>query len=112
MVDAEYANLVMNRFDEYLKTKSGPDLLLYLRYLDDSLLFWRGETQGLTKLIEDLNKQNNSIQFELEIMENNKLNFLDLQLEVKSDNTVGINLYSFIAFAYNISIGMISLLSR
>jgi hypothetical protein len=60
--------------------------LLYKRYVDDTIVFYRGNTRQLEIMNKYLNQISPNLQFTLEAEKDNKINFLDLTLTKDGKN--------------------------
>lgn len=54
----------------------------YYRYVDDVICLWSGDVNSLDSFMIYLNSVNNNIKFTYELQSENKLNFLDLQINI------------------------------
>ncbi|XP_044755137.1 uncharacterized protein LOC123314088 [Coccinella septempunctata] len=67
-------------------------IVLWKRYVDDIFCVWCGTVQELKSFLEFINSLS-KIKFTLEISEENTINFLDLNITLKPDNTFEFNIY-------------------
>lgn len=58
------------------------EIVYYYRYVDDIIILWKGNQNDLNDFVNRLNSRHTKIKFTLELQKNNKLNFLDLTLEI------------------------------
>ena len=83
-----YVSIVMANFEakhiyQYIKEVS----LLYLRYIDDIFMIWKGTKSELMTFIKELNKKHKTIKFEFQIPPR-KIAFLDTMLYKDKDNSI------------------------
>ena len=88
-----YANIVMANFEAkhiypYIKEKS----LLYLRYIDDIFMIWKGTKVELITFIKELNEKHKTIKFDFQISPR-KIAFLDAMLYKNENNNIKTTLY-------------------
>ncbi|KAJ8974243.1 hypothetical protein NQ317_006325 [Molorchus minor] len=67
-------------------------ILFWYRYVDDILVLFNGSKQEVESLLAFLNSLHSSIVFTVEFEENNKINFLDLEIS-KLDNKLDFSVY-------------------
>ena len=63
----------------------------YARFVDD--IFAIVKRNEINNVLNSLNNYHSEIQFTFEVMEHNKLSFLDCMVEIKSDFTLGFSIY-------------------
>ena len=68
-----------------------PNIKLYKRYRDDCIVI--GKSDYMDTFINNLNNVNENIRFTIESSENNTLNFLDKQIIIYPDSTIGSSWY-------------------
>ena len=88
-----YANIFMANFEAkhiypYIKEKS----LLYLRYIDDIFMIWKGTKVELITFIKELNEKHKTIRFDFQISPR-KIAFLDAMLYKDENNYIQTTLY-------------------
>ncbi len=66
--------------------------LVWLRYVDDTLVVWQHGKQELYKFLDHLNSRHSAIQFTMELESNGNLPFLDVLVQ-KSDNNLNFSVY-------------------
>jgi hypothetical protein len=81
-----YLNHIENTYILSQKNKHSNNLLLYKRYVDDTIVFYRGNTRQLEIINKYLNQISPNLQFTLEAEKDNKLNILDLTLTKDGKN--------------------------
>jgi predicted GIY-YIG superfamily endonuclease len=85
------AEVFMDKFEEKL-FQSGNKLLknivYWFRYVDDILCCWTGTERQLDQFLEVLNSRHKSLNFTMERGVDQKINFLDLEIEIREDNHV------------------------
>jgi hypothetical protein len=75
----ELANLYLaTELDPYISRT--PNVVLYKRYLDDLLIFWKGDRNSLDTFVEELNHLIPGIRFDTNI-DRHSANFLDLHIK-------------------------------
>ena len=77
-VAPNFANVYMGRFEENFvyKTDWSNYVIIWVRFIDDIFLIWKGDIDSLTEFIDHLNNAAPSIKFTHEIS-TNSVNFLD-----------------------------------
>ena len=88
-----YANIFMANFEAkhiypYIKEKPP----LYLRYIDDIFMIWKGTKVELIKFIKELNEKHKTITFDFQISPR-KIAFLDAMLYKDENNNIQTTLY-------------------
>ena len=88
-----YANIFMAIFEAkhiypYIKEKS----LLYLRYIDDIFMIWKGTKVELLTFIKELNEKHKTIKFDFQISPR-KIAFLAAMLYKDENNNIPTTLY-------------------
>ena len=88
-----YANIFMANCEAkhiypYIKEKS----LLYLRYIDDIFMIWKGTKVELITFIKELNEKHKTIKFDFQISPR-KIVFLDAMLYKDENNNIQTTLY-------------------
>ena len=88
-----YANIFMANFEAkhiypYIKEMS----LLYLRYIDDIFMIWRGTKVELMTLIKELNEKYKTMKFDFQISPR-KIEFLYTMLYKDENNNMQTTLY-------------------
>ena len=88
-----YANLFMAHFEEmYIYPRIKGKSLLYLRYIDDIFLIWKGSKQDLEKFILEINSVHNTIKFDVKFS-TSCVNFLDTTVTINHDHSIKTSLY-------------------
>jgi hypothetical protein len=67
-------------------------IIAYFRYVDDTFILFKGTNRQAEVMVNNLNKINKNIQFTLETQIDNKINFLDLTINI-SNNKFNFNIY-------------------
>ena len=76
----QFANLFLACLEEKaLSSWTGPDPLVWLRFLDDIMMLWPGDQEQLQQLLQHLNNQMQSINFTMTSSQEN-ITFLDLEI--------------------------------
>jgi len=88
-----YANIFMAEFEKqyiypHIKNKS----MMYLRYIDDIFMIWKGTRASLDQLLKDLNQIHPTIKFDYEIS-SDKVNFLDICVYKDPHNNLQTTVY-------------------
>ena len=88
-----YANIFMANFEAkhiypYIKEMS----LIYLRYIDDIFMIWKGTEAELMTFIKDLNEKHKTIKFDFQVSPR-KIAFLDAMLYKGENNNIQTTLY-------------------
>ena len=88
-----YANIFMANVEAkhiypYIKEKS----LLYLRYIDDIFMIWKGTKVELITFIKEPNEKHKTIEFDFQISPR-KIAFLDAMLYKDENNNIQTTLY-------------------
>ena len=88
-----YANIFMGDFEEkYIYPFIEHYSSLYLRYIDDIFIIWKGTKGEFEKFIKDLNSKHATIKFEYEISKK-EINFLDTTVFISTNNVIKTRLY-------------------
>ncbi|CAJ0945806.1 unnamed protein product [Ranitomeya imitator] len=92
-----YANLLLGWWEEKIvfndTSNSLEDkVLIWLRYIDDVFVIWRGDEVGFHKFVEGLNVNDLGLHFTCET-NTSKLAFLDVLVQKSDDGTVGTENY-------------------
>ena len=88
-----YVNLFMAQFEEKHIYPCIKDMaLLYLRYIDDIFIIWKGTKEQLITFINGLNKKHKTIKFEYEIS-SQKIPLLDTMVYKDKENNFQATLY-------------------
>ena len=82
------ANLYMERFKRQAIESFPLKPKRWKFYVDDIDVVWLHGIDNLEKFLENLNKQNNSIRFTMELETNRSLPFLDVLISNKEDGTI------------------------
>ena len=88
-----YANLFMGVFEEihiypFIKDK----ISLYLRYIDDIIIFWKDTEENLNRFIQNINECHQSIKFDFRITKNESI-FLDIKIFKDRNGNLQTTLY-------------------
>ena len=83
-----YVNIFMANFEErriypYIKEIS----LLYLKYIADILMIWKGKKVKLMTFVKDLNEKHKAIKFDFQVSPR-KIAFLDAMLYKDKNNNI------------------------
>ena len=71
-----YASLFMGRFEEtYIIPKIRNSIMLYVRYIDDIFLVWKGTEEELVKFLKEINEVHPTIKFD-HVFSKKNANFL------------------------------------
>jgi len=97
--------LVAEVFMDYLEnrlfeTYNTPQVLEWIRYVDDVLCVWEGSDAQLYEFLDLLNSLEPSITFTLEIG-GDSINFLDLTISLHSSPSITLSLSSFLPVSPN-----------
>ena len=89
-----YANLFMGDFENkfiypLIRTYS----VLYLRYIDDIFMLWKGSKEQLDNFINAINEKHPTIKFDFEISQQ-QVNFLDTTVYIEENNIIKTKLYT------------------
>ena len=87
------ANFFMEDFEERALNQATLKPTCWYRYVDDTFVIWPHGKTSLTTFLEHLNGLHNNIQFTMEIEENGRLPFLDIDLYKKGDGSLGHKVY-------------------
>ena len=88
-----YANLFMAHFEEmFIYPRIRGKALLYLRYIDDIFLIWKGTKEELVNFITEINTVHESIKFDVNYSTSN-VNFLDTTVTINPDHSIKTSLY-------------------
>ena len=88
-----YANLFMAYFEEtFIYPRIIGNSTLYLRYIDDIFLIWKGTRQDLEAFIEEINSVHNTIKFDVNFSKT-CVNFLDTTVAITTNHTIKTTLY-------------------
>ena len=80
------ANLYMETFEKWALDTSAQKPNLWIRYVDDVFAIWPHGDQALDEFLTHLNSQHPAIQFTMEKEEDQKIAFLDVQVERRGDS--------------------------
>ena len=88
-----YVNIFMENFEAkhiypYIKEKS----LLYLRYIDDMFMIWKGTKAELMTIMKELNEKHKTIKFDFKVSLR-KIAFLDAMLHKDENSNIQTTLY-------------------
>ena len=88
-----YANIFMGKFEEtYIYPRIKKHCILYLRYIDDIFMIWKGTKAEFKEFIDEINQCHLTIKFDYEIDENS-INFLDTTVYKDSNYKLRTTLY-------------------
>ena len=88
-----YANLFMAHFEEiFIYPRLRGKALLYLRYIDDIFLIWKGSKQELEEFIAEINSVHGTIKFDVNYS-SSSVNFLDTKVTINPDHSIKTSLY-------------------
>ena len=88
-----YANLFMAHFEEmFIYPRIRGKSLLYLRYIDDIFLIWKGTKQELEAFIMEINSVHDTIKFDVNYS-TSSVNFLDTTVTINPDLSIKTSLY-------------------
>ena len=89
----DYANLFMADFEErHIYPRINGKCPLYLRYIDDIFLLWRGSLEELKNFMKEINTVHPTIKFEVEFSRT-KVNFLDTTVSITPEKHLKTSLY-------------------
>ena len=93
-VAANIANVYMGRFEENFvyKTEWSNYVIIWVRFIDDIFLIWKGDIDYLTEFIDHLNNAAPSIKFTHEISTNSG-NFLDTTILKDRQGNISTDVY-------------------
>src|SRR5436190_8870355 len=87
-----YLNFIENEYIFSQKNKYKDKIVLYFRYVDDTLLLFDGNNRQLCLLLNYLNGITPKLKFTLENEVEHRINFLDLTI-TKMNNRFDFNIY-------------------
>lgn len=89
-----FANVYMGRFEENFvcKTERFNYVIIWVRFIDDIFLIWKGAIDSLTEFIDHLNNAAPSIEFTHEIY-TNSVNFLDTTVLKDRKGNISTDIY-------------------
>ena len=88
-----YANLFMAYFEEtFIHPRIHGKSLLYLRYIDDIFMIWKGTREELDAFIAEINSVHSTIKFDVNYSKSH-VNFLDTTVTIRPDHTIKTSLY-------------------
>lgn len=87
------ANMYMQDFETRALESATLKPRLWLRYVDDTFVIWPHGRSSLNTFLDHLNSVHPSIQFTMEVENNNILPFLDVAVRRKSDFSIGYSVY-------------------
>ena len=79
------ANVYINQVIENHPHFNNDKIVFYKRYMDDTLLLWKGDQKSFEEHVNNLNKITDNIQFTSEFESNQSINFLDLNINRQPD---------------------------
>ena len=89
-----YANLFMGDFEEkHIYPHINLHSILYLRFIDDIFMLWKGTKEQLDNFIKDLNRKHPSIKFDIDISRK-QVHCLDTTVYITDQNELRTNLYT------------------
>ena len=93
-VATNFANVYMGRFEENFvyKTEWSNYVIIWVRFIDDIFLIWKGDIDSLTEFIDHLNNAAPSIKFTHEIS-TNSVNFLDTTVLKDRQGNISTDVY-------------------
>ena len=93
-VAPNFANVYMGRFEENFvyKTEWSNNVIIWVRFIDDIFLIWKGDIDSLTEFIDHLNNAAPSIKFTHEIS-TNSVNFLDTTVLKDRQGNISTDVY-------------------
>ena len=87
-----YANIFMANLKQNTSIHTLKRCLLYLRYVDNIFMIWKGTKAELMTFIKDLNEKHKTIKFEFQVSPR-KIVFLDAMLYEDKNNNIQTTLY-------------------
>ena len=87
-----YANIFMANFKQNTSIHTLKRCLLYLRYIDDIFMIWKGTKTELMTFIKDLNEKHRTIKFDFQVSPR-KIAFLDTMLYEDKNSNIQTTLY-------------------
>lgn len=87
-----FMNYIETSFIVNSNNKFNPNIVKWLRYVDDIFCIWRGNIDTLYEFYKFLNTIHSNLKFTMEIERNKSLNFLDLSIH-NSNNLPIFNIY-------------------
>ena len=87
-----YANIFLDKFENEMlnayeeKHKLRPSI--WIRYIDDIFLIWKGTKEELVNFITEINTVHESIKFDVNYSTSN-VNFLDTTVTINPDHQIG-----------------------
>ena len=93
-VATNFANVYMGRFEENFvyKTEWSNYVIIWVRFIDDIFLIWKGDIDSITEFIGHLNNAAPSIKFTHEIS-TNSVNFLDTTVLEDRQGNISTDVY-------------------
>ena len=93
-VAPNFANVYMGRFEENFvyKTEWSNYVIIWVRFIDDIFLIWKGDIDSITEFIGHLNNAAPSIKFTHEIS-TNSVNFLDTTVLKDRQGNISTDVY-------------------
>ena len=93
-VAPNFANVYMGRFEENFvyKTEWSNYVIIWVRFIDDIFLIWKGDIDSITEFIGHLNNAAPSIKFTHEIS-TNSVNFLDTTVLEDRQGNISTDVY-------------------
>ena len=89
-----YANIFMGDFEEkHIYPFNNQYSTVYLRYIDDIFMIWKGTKEQLDNFNKDLNEKHPTIKFEFEISQK-QVNFLDTTVYIAANKATKTKLYT------------------
>ena len=89
----KYANMFMGQFEERLLESLPHKPHTWWRFLDDIFCIWTGTQEQLHEMYEIMNNFHPTIKFTMDIMEGNKIPFLDVLVKLEDDNNISTDVY-------------------
>ena len=83
----------MENFEERALNQANLKPTCGYRYVDDTFVIWPHGKASLTNFLEHLNGLHKNIQFTMEIEENGRLPFLDIDIYKRKDGSLGHKVY-------------------
>ena len=88
-----YANMFMGKLEESILRKLSCKPHTWWRFLDDIFCVWTGSIEELNEMLQYLNAFHPTIKFTMNMMENNKISFLDVEVTLEDDHSLSTDVY-------------------
>ena len=89
----KYANMFMGQLEQRLMESLPHKPHTWWRFLDDIFCIWTGTREQLNEMYEMMNDFHPTIKFTMDVMEGNKIPFLDVMVKLEEDNTTSTDVF-------------------